>query len=348
MVVSSLLVTPSSPAAAQALADARARRWPSCPMPAATATGWYPPMAMSTRLATPLTLALLEDRRHPSPQRWPPRTARVIGFSMRGGQVFAYGDAGHPEQPGGGCNKGGFNPATAIFATSDGGGYWVTDTAWQGLHLRRRPQRRRHVRHAASTGRSSLRAARSECRRRRRWARSDLELACLRLTQTLRWHPWDRRHWEMVGQDGPVALFKTKTTAPLSAAEVDAATLDQLVKAGAVLTEFASSLAILSSTHAMRQPQPERPQSCGPWAIRSIHARLLKAAPGFFWLNGRRWLIPLALRPPDNCLSDLPAPWTAATTTAGKPQSWNGLTSTSYESESVSRDLPVRLASWLW
>ena len=33
-----------------------------------------------------------------------------------------------------------------------------------------------------------------------------------------------------------MALFKTKTTAPLSAAEVDAATLDQLVKAGAVLT----------------------------------------------------------------------------------------------------------------
>ena len=40
------------------------------------------------------------------------------------GQVFAYGDAG----PMGGLaagSAGGFNPATAIFATSDGGGYWV-------------------------------------------------------------------------------------------------------------------------------------------------------------------------------------------------------------------------------
>jgi hypothetical protein len=37
-------------------------------------------------------------------------------------------------------------------------------------------------------------------------------------------------------EDGPMALFKKKSTAPQNKAELDATTLAQLVKAGAVLT----------------------------------------------------------------------------------------------------------------
>ena len=40
----------------------------------------------------------------------------------------------------------------------------------------------------------------------------------------------------IVRQDEQMALFKKRSTAPTSMAELDAATLDQLVKAGAVLT----------------------------------------------------------------------------------------------------------------
>jgi hypothetical protein len=37
--------------------------------------------------------------------------------------VYGYGDAANFGSPGG--QFGGFNPATAVFATSDGAGYWV-------------------------------------------------------------------------------------------------------------------------------------------------------------------------------------------------------------------------------
>ena len=44
-------------------------------------------------------------------------------------------------------SAGGFDPASAIFATSDGGGYWVVTAVGQGLELRRRTRRRGHVGH---------------------------------------------------------------------------------------------------------------------------------------------------------------------------------------------------------
>jgi hypothetical protein len=40
--------------------------------------------------------------------------------------VYNYGDA---EYLGGASGLGGINPATAIFATADGGGYWLTSAS---------------------------------------------------------------------------------------------------------------------------------------------------------------------------------------------------------------------------
>ena len=44
---------------------------------------------------------------------------------MSNGEVFGYGDAANLGSPPA-ASFNGLDPATAIFATSDGGGYWVT------------------------------------------------------------------------------------------------------------------------------------------------------------------------------------------------------------------------------
>ncbi len=60
------------------------------------------------------------------------------------GQVFPYGNAAAlGGLPAG--TAGGFDPASAIFETSDGGGYWVVTAQGKVTCLRRRTRRRGHV-----------------------------------------------------------------------------------------------------------------------------------------------------------------------------------------------------------
>ena len=86
-----------------------------------------------------------------------------LGILDGDGQVFAYGDAANLGNVATGAT-GGLNPATAIFATSDGGGYWVADALARSSPSAT-PPITATCPARTSTGRSSQRAVRSECRR---------------------------------------------------------------------------------------------------------------------------------------------------------------------------------------
>ena len=58
------------------------------------------------------------------------------------GQVYPYGDAGSDGSPPA-SDFDGLDPATSIFTTSDGAGYWVSSALGAVYHLRGRAQRRR-------------------------------------------------------------------------------------------------------------------------------------------------------------------------------------------------------------
>ena len=142
---SSRSVTPASRGRAPASAAATAPRWPSSPMPRATATGSSPARARSTRSATPSPTAHPDRRaRHHHLGRGDPERRRATGSSTAPGRCSpsATPTSWGACPPG---TAGGFDPASAIFATSDGGGYWVATAAGQGLVLRRRARRRGHV-----------------------------------------------------------------------------------------------------------------------------------------------------------------------------------------------------------
>ena len=94
----------------------------------ATATGSSRTSAPCTPSATPSTTASRARRARASRRPRPRPNGGGYWILDAAGQVFPFGNAaslgGMP--PG---SAGGFNPASAIFATSDGGGYWVVTAA---------------------------------------------------------------------------------------------------------------------------------------------------------------------------------------------------------------------------
>ena len=140
--------------------------WAWCPPTTTTATSWWPLTAASSPSVTPTSPGRAQDRRllgcsgcrHARPQRQRLLAGDPDGqrlhlrrrplFGAPGNRVTGHLGRGHPRREGllgppqrrGGLrlrrrrqlgiaaasNFGGFDPATAIFATSDGGGYWVS------------------------------------------------------------------------------------------------------------------------------------------------------------------------------------------------------------------------------